>query len=379
MRTMKSTKPTPPAAVAGTPAKMELPGTLAHAAAISAPVRRLNDLVALARDAPLQRQITGRMKTRKAAGDKPSRRVNQLIVAYNARGPDADMDGSIRALQDIIDLLPQTSDKKTRYRQALAKEIGDERAALIAALDDEAQQATDRVYQSDVVNMTSVSHYFVEEEMNDSGFEVIGHKLRDTDRRKQHIVNKWERAEDGEQLPAYSAGAVGTARNAEAKTLGLSPADYGALPAHMKMQFAMVKFVNPLPSKWTAFGKSEIVISKKKLEADARFHFGDSSVDKFPARGGAYADRDRMKDDLKRKQTTRRDLLKGTTAGSWLEVNIGNGVKIPEHVEKIRVAKDDFAKIADAIKAAPKHKGSDPVKTARKMLKHWSGRKYQLV
>lgn len=156
-----------------------------------------------------------------------------------------------------------------------------------------------------------------------------------------HLVNKWERAENGEEgLENYTSteDETGGANDPEATHLEIDRHAYRNLPAQQKMQFAVLDYKRDgrVLGGW---GRSYFVIRRAKAEADGFIHFGDSGETTFPGRKGSFAQfEQRLAQDA-----NARAVLAGTLAGPpWIEVNLRNGVAIPGDIEKVVVSNGEL-------------------------------------
>lgn len=278
---------------------------------------------------------------------------------------------------------PEYNDLSTVIQRQTAEEI-----------EREAEEATTILLSSPVLNMTKLPYYLLSDDNTDLHEEVIAHRgLKKIQDVKKHLVNKWERAEDGEAyLPDYVYNdpgneiSPGTRTNdAEATQLGINATDYGALESWQKMQFALIAVGNVN----TGFGKSAFKIKQEKVN-QGFIHFGDSGVYQFNKRI-RYTDREEIKDYLKTADTFRKNIIKHDLP-QWIEVNLPDGVRIPEDIDKIIVARSEFNTIVEVAvdyeirskKMFSKMLNKSLYKSykeweIKKLLKKWSGNKYKIV
>jgi hypothetical protein len=160
-----------------------------------------------------------------------------------------------------------------------------------------------------------------------------------------HLVNKWERAENGEKgLGNYTntEDETGEANDPEATHLEIDRHTYRNLPAQQKMQFAILDYKRD-GRTIGGWGRSYFVIRRAKAEADGFIHFGDSGETTFPGRKGSFAQfEQRLAED-----PIAQAVLAGKQAGpAWIEVNLRNGVAIPGDIEKVVVSNAELQEMA---------------------------------
>jgi hypothetical protein len=219
-----------------------------------------------------------------------------------------------------------------------------------------------------VKNYTDAEHQLFSNIRNDFG-NVTGADWSGAP--KTHLVNKWERVEQGENLPDYDLGQE-PGRNtntAEARYLGVDAADYAGRPAHQKMQFAALDFD---PGKGSGgWGRSYFVIKKSKCEADGFIHFGDSGFAGFGGGKHPYRDFARI---LETSDYAVRVLTRAAPV-DWIEVIFQNEVRLPADIDSFVVDPGSLESYLPFVPGKPA-KGLENVK---KTLKRVYGSKLRFV
>jgi hypothetical protein len=241
---------------------------------------------------------------------------------------------SKKSLGDMLCGLPiqkGNSSKEIQLRGAAAAKVS--KSSLAAAR---------RVFDNaTVVNFTNVQYQFFSKVDTD----LFG-KIENVERRKQyvpdHVVNKWERAEQGETMAGYDG--TGHTAVAEAAQLGLDAAEYRKLPSRQKMQFAVLNYKDDADSPtMRGWGQSYFVISKKKCMDDGALHYGDTSVDGFNRKQGDYRTfPDRLKEDPYSVRLLNQSLEEGEEAPAWIEVNLKGGINLPDDIDKFVVSEQEL-------------------------------------
>lgn len=203
-----------------------------------------------------------------------------------------------------------------------------------------------------VVNLTNVQHQFFSSIQTD----MFGEKIESVTPRStpilDHIVNKWERAEQGEVLTGYEGS--GQTDIHEAVQLGVEPHEYRKLPSREKMQFAVLNYrddIDYLSAR--GWGRSYFVINKEKCVHDGYLHFGDSGVDGFSgSRGDFRTFPDRLKDDSHAVRLLNQNMREGEPTPEWIEVNLKGGVTLPDDIDKFVVSELELEEMKNYIPVA---------------------------
>ena len=204
--------------------------------------------------------------------------------------------------------------------------------------------------------------------------------------KKEHIVNKWERAARGRELPGYSTPADKQNTNiGEANQLGIDLGTYSALPPKKKMQYAFLDYANGKNNNENGvlglgYGDgSYLVIAKDKCMTDGFIHIGDSNVHLFPQPMGHYKRFDGKLSLNKRL----RDAFIGNTAGKGygIEVNLANGVNLPGDIEKFCIVEQAVKDVINVLtyEARLDEEGNEKtdtelLKKAKDKLNEWYGK-----
>lgn len=197
-----------------------------------------------------------------------------------------------------------------------------------------------------VLNFTNVQYQFFSKIETDL-FGRIEHVERRPQYGLDHVVNKWERVENGEYLDGYERGAWSAV--AEAAQLGIDPAKYRHFPARQKMQFAVLNYRNDIDSAaMRSWGQSYFVISKEKCRNDGFIHYGDSNVSGFLRKRGDYRTfPDRLEQDPYSVRMLNQNLQEGEEAPEWIEVNLKGGIKLPDDIDKFVVSERELDAMKD--------------------------------
>lgn len=197
--------------------------------------------------------------------------------------------------------------------------------------------------EAEVVNFTSVEHQLFNKVKTNFAGLVEGAQW--TGQPKDHVVNKWERAEQGEQeLVDYDLANRGQAASktlaAEARALRLAVKDYAALDAPKRMQFALLNYGQDMAFA-NGFGRSRFVIRRAKCQSDGFMHFGDSAVDAFRDMRGTYKEFG----DVLLKNDEAAQALVGKTA-PWIEVQFKGGIALPGDLDRFEVDQQELDTLA---------------------------------
>lgn len=211
--------------------------------------------------------------------------------------------------------------------------------------DEDRDQAKMVFRKAQVLNMTNVTHHVGE---NAQWGGILGDQLQSITRRDaplDHVVNKWERAEKGEILENYMQGESDGALM-EAVVLGVSVEAYKKLASRERMQFGLLDYKFN-PGQWKGgFGRSYFVINKQKLNSDAFIHLGDSGEKMFNRQKGPYKN---FEEQLDRDDELVRILTGKENYGSWIEVNIGGGVNLPDDIDRFVVDRAELGTLKGKI------------------------------
>lgn len=214
-----------------------------------------------------------------------------------------------------------------------------------------AELATARhVFENAAVhNFTNVQYQFFSKIETD----LLSGKIERVERRPRygldHVVNKWERAENGEYLDGYERN--GWTAVMEASQLGVDPVEYRNLPARQKMQFAILNYRNDTNApSMRSWGQSHFIISKEKCRNDGAIHFGDSHINDFVRKQGDYRTfPDRLGEDPYSVRVLNQNLQKGEMAPEWIEVNLKGGINLPGDIDKFVVSEQELDAMKDYI------------------------------
>jgi len=210
-----------------------------------------------------------------------------------------------------------------------------------------------RIFQAaEVRNYTSVEHQLVQDG-------------KWSGKPADHVVNKWERTASGEKgfggaefyppPPAADgkADAKADVKKPEPKTLakeaeqlGYDNAnDYKAyrdLPRRARMQFAVLDYDPSVRVTYEGWGGSYFVVKRSKCERDGFIHLGDSLYDQFPSGKGRYQDFPAKLDT----DAEAVNALLTPDPEKWIEVNLRDGVRLPQDVDKFVVHAGELKRAA---------------------------------